>query len=324
MDTTQTQSASMLSRGYIICLVGVTFWSTTGILIRYLTENFQMPALVLAFWRDLFVAAALLVALRLAGRQLFEPVRSHWRFLLLYGWMLSVFNALWTFSVALNGAAVSTVLVYSSPAFTAALGWWLFREKISWFKIGVIVLCLVGTILVSEAYTREVWQVNLAGLVTGLVSGLLFAIYGLFGKQAARRQLNSWVSLAVTFGSAAGFLFVYNLAASLMAGQNPWFDLLWLGNSFSGWGILILLALGPTIAGYGLYTNSLNYLPTNVANLIATLEPVQTTILAVILLGETMGLLQVWGSILILASVVALRIWEGRGRPRPAIAKRAG
>lgn len=322
MDSAQTQPASMLSRGYMICLVGITFWSTTGILIRYLTENFQMPALVLAFWRDFIVAAALLVALLLAGRRLFQPVRRHWRFLLLYGWMLSIFNAMWTFSVALNGAAVSTVLVYSSPAFTAALGWWFFREKISWFKICVIVLCLVGTILVSEAYTREVWQVNLAGLITGLVSGLLFAIYGLFGKQAARRQLNSWVSLAVTFGSAAGFLLVYNLAASLIAGRNPWFDLLWLGNSSSGWGILILLALGPTIAGYGLYTNSLNYLPTTVANLIATLEPVQTTILAFILLGETMGLAQVWGSILILASVIALRIWEGRGSPWPVLAKR--
>jgi drug/metabolite transporter (DMT)-like permease len=322
MHSAQTQPASMLSRGYMICLVGITFWSTTGILIRYLTENFQMPPLILAFWRDFIVAAALLVALKLAGRRLFQPVRRHWRFLLLYGWMLSIFNAMWTFSVALNGAAVSTVLVYSSPAFTAALGWWLFREKIGWFKICVIGLCLAGTVLVSEAYTREVWQVNLAGLITGLVSGLLFAIYSLFGKQAARRQLNSWVSLAVTFGSAAGFLLVYNLVASLIAGQNPWFDLLWLGNSSSGWGVLILLALGPTIAGYGLYTNSLNYLPTNVANLIATLEPVQTTILAFILLGETMGLAQVWGSILILASVIALRIWEGWGSPWPALANR--
>ena len=104
-------------------------------------------------------------------------------------------------------------------------------------------------------------------------------------------------------------------------GRPAWPDLFWLGDSLSGWLILILLALVPTIVGYGLYTNSLNYLPTNVANLIATLEPVQTTILAVILLGEAMGFAQVWGSVLILGSVVALRIWEVRARPRPVLVK---
>ena len=321
MDTPQSQSNAMLSRGYLICLVGVTFWSTTGILIRYLTVNFQLPALVLAFWRDFFVAAALILVLKIAGVRLLPALKFHWQFLILYGLMLSVFNALWTFSVALNGAAVSTVLVYSSPAFTAVLGWWFFQEKVSWFKFGVIIFCLAGTILVSEAYTRAVWQVNLAGVITGLASGLLFAAYGLFGKEAARRQINSWVSLAITFGSAAGFLLVYNLAASLVDGRPAWPDLFWLGDSLSGWLILILLALVPTIVGYGLYTNSLNYLPTNVANLIATLEPVQTTILAVILLGEAMGFAQVWGSVLILGSVVALRIWEVRARPRPVLVK---
>jgi drug/metabolite transporter (DMT)-like permease len=321
MDTTQTQSASILSRGYLICLVGVTFWSTTGILIRYLTVNFQLPALILAFWRDFFVAVALLLVLKIAGVKLLPSFQNHWKFLLLYGWMLSIFNAMWTFSVALNGAAISTVLVYSSPAFTAVLGWWIFREKVSWFKVGVIVFCLVGTILVSEAYTRAVWQVNLAGVITGLGSGLLFAVYGLFGKEAARRQINSWVNLAITFGTAAVFLLIYNLATSLAAGRPALPDLFWLGDSLSGWSILILLALVPTIAGYGLYTSSLNYLPTNVANLIATLEPVQTTILAMILLGEVMGFAQVLGSILILASVVALRIWEVRARPRPVFVK---
>jgi drug/metabolite transporter (DMT)-like permease len=321
MDTAQTQSTSMLSRGYLICLVGVTFWSTTGILIRYLTVNFQLPALVLAFWRDLFVATALLLALKIVGVRLLSLIRPNWKFLLLYGWMLSIFNALWTFSVALNGAAVSTVLVYSSPAFTAVLGWWFFKEKIGWFKVGMILFCLAGTILVSEAYTRAVWRINLAGVITGVASGLLFAGYGLFGKLAARRQINSWVSLAATFGSAAAFLLIYNLIASLASNRAPLADLFWLGDSLTGWSILILLAMVPTIVGYGLYTNSLNYLPTNVANLIATFEPVQTTILAVILLGETMGLAQIGGSILILSSMVALRIWEGRVRSRPFFAK---
>ena len=46
-----------------------------------------------------------------------------------------------------------------------------------------------------------------------------------------------------------------------------------------------------------------------------------TTILAMILLGEAMGIAQLWGSILILGSVVALRVWEGRVRTRSVFVK---
>ena len=48
---------SKLTKGYLIALVATTFWSTTGVFIRYLTETYHLPPLVLAFWRDLFVCA---------------------------------------------------------------------------------------------------------------------------------------------------------------------------------------------------------------------------------------------------------------------------
>jgi len=66
--------------------------------------------------------------------------------------IIEVFNALWTTSVAYNGAAVATVLVYSSAAFTAVIGWRLFSESLGVVKIIVVVLSIVGCILVSGAY----------------------------------------------------------------------------------------------------------------------------------------------------------------------------
>lgn len=55
MRTNKFNSLTHTSQGYIICLVGTLIWAFTAIFIRYLTENYQLPALVLAFWRDLFV-----------------------------------------------------------------------------------------------------------------------------------------------------------------------------------------------------------------------------------------------------------------------------
>ena len=47
--------------GYITALGSAVFLSLTSIFISYLNVNFQLPALVLAFWREFFVALILLV-----------------------------------------------------------------------------------------------------------------------------------------------------------------------------------------------------------------------------------------------------------------------
>jgi len=110
------------------------------------------------------------------------------------------------------------------------------------------------------------------------------------------------------FGTATLFLFAYHTAFELITGGAPLANLFWLGSSATGWGILALLGLGPTIGGYGLYTLSLSYLPMSVASLIATLEPAFTAMLAYAFLAERMTVSQIGGSLLILVSVIVLRL----------------
>jgi drug/metabolite transporter (DMT)-like permease len=298
------------TRGYMICLTGTLIWSTTGILIRYLTENYGMPPLALAIWRDLFVSIGLASGLALLSPSKLRMERRHAGFLIAYGLVVSVFNTAWTFSVALNGAAVATVLAYSAPAFTALLGWRLFGEKLGAFKLVIVFASILGCALVSGAYDPAVWQLNPLGAATGLLSGLMFSFYSLMGKLSNQRGLNSWSTLMVAFGVATLFLFLYNLANGIFTSRDPLADLLWLGESASGWGLLALLGLGPTIGGYGLYTFSLTILPMSVASLIATLEPAFTALLAALLLAEQMTLVQLLGSAMILVSVILLRLRE--------------
>jgi len=126
--------------------------------------------------------------------------------------------------------------------------------------------------------------------------------------------LNPWSTLLYTFGFAAFFLLIANLTLGgfLPGVASQPVDLLWLGNRFVGWGILFLLAAGPTLAGFGLYNVSLVDLPSSVANLVVTLEPVFTATIAYILLHERMSPIQIVGGGLILVGVVFLRIYEGR------------
>jgi drug/metabolite transporter (DMT)-like permease len=314
-------NTSHLSRGYTVALISAAILSTTSILIRYLTQTYHLPALILAFWRDLFVFLTLLPILALGRWSPLRVDRHHLRYLVLYGLMLAIFNSLWTLSVSLNGAAVSTVLAYCSAGFTALLGWWFLKERLGWGKLLAVALSLAGCVLVSGALYPAAWRLNLLGIITGILSGLWYAIYTLMGRSASQRGLNPWTTLVYTFGFAAVFLLAFNM---LSAGHIPGAatrlaDFLWLGKAWAGWGVLILLAAGPTVAGFGLYNVSLTYLPSSVANLIATLEPAFTAVIAYLLLGERLTRIQTFGGLLILSGVVFLRIYEGRfaGRAHP-------
>lgn len=306
-------NAAHLTRGYTAALVSAVLLSTTAIFIRYLTQTFGLPALILAFWRGLFTTLSLLAALGLLRPALLSVSSQNLRYLIFYGLMLAIFNSLWTLSVALNGAAVSTVLAYSSAAFTAILGRWLLKERLTWAKGLAVALSLVGCALVSGALNPAAWRLNLTGILAGILSGLWYAIYTLMGRSASQRGLNPWTTLLYTFGFAAVFLLAFNLIPGGFppgAASNP-DELLWLGGSWLGWGVLLLLAAGPTLAGFGFYNVALTHLPSSVVNLIATSEPVFTAAIAFFFLAERLTWVQGAGSVLILGGVILLRAYEG-------------
>ena len=302
------------SRGYIIALTATVLWSSTGVLISYLSKTYALPSLVLAFWRDLSVSAGMLVGLSIFSRARFHLDRTHWGFMILYGLTLAVFNSLWTFSVQYNGAAVATVLAFSSPAMTAILSRLVYNEQFNRVKIVSIMLSLIGTVLVSGAHDPSMWKLNPAGILFGLLTGLFFAFYNLEGKTASDKHIDSWTALLYSFGAATMFLFLFNLSFDIFNGKAPLADLLWLGDSVSGWGILILLGVAPTLGGFGLYTLSIRHLSPTVANLIATLEPALTAIWAYLFLREVLVGAQLVGSLILFTGIILLRMGE---KPEP-------
>lgn len=300
------------ARGYLLAVISAMFLSTTAVFIRYLTENFALPALILSFWRDLFVVLTLLPIFLIWKPELLKISRPNLVFMVGYGFVLALFNAAWTFSVALNGAAVATVLAYCSGAFTAILGWWLLKEHLGWAKIVAVITILAGCVLISGAYRPEAWNSNVGGILTGVLSGLCYAVYSLLGRKASQRGINPWTTLVYTFCFATFFFLIVNLipGGALPGAAASIMDLFWLGNSVPGWVVLFLLAAIPTVMGFGLYNTSLTMLPSSVVNLIVSLEPVFTTFTAYIFLGERLDLKQIGGALLVMVGVLFLRFFE--------------
>ncbi len=63
---------------------------------------------------------------------------------------------------------------------------------------------------------------------------------------------------------------------------------------------------------FGLYNVSLSYLTSSIANLIVTSEPVFTAVIAYVILGERLIMIQIFGGLMILIGVIFLRVYDGR------------
>jgi len=291
-------------------------WSGSATLIRYLSLNYDITPLQTAEYRMIFSGLIIVAVLAVFKPELLRLSASQWGLVILYGLFLAAFDACWTISVYLNGAAVGTVLVYTSAAFTAIFAVYLFHEPMTPVKAIVVVMSLAGCVLVANAHLPSAWKSNTLGIVTGLVSGLGFSIYSILGKVASHRKIPSWTVTAYTFLISAVPLailnqFVPNLGEFRMGSATllPPIDL-------SGWLVLLALSAGPTVLGYGIYVFSLGKLPASVMNIVATTEPIFTAMQSFVWLGERYTAAQIFGSILIISGVLILQYFNQKEVPK--------
>jgi DME family drug/metabolite transporter len=81
----------------------------------------------------------------------------------------------------------------------------------------------------------------------------------------------------------------------------------------AGWGLLLYLGLVPTALSYALYLRGLRTITATVSAIVALLEPLISTLLAVALLGERLSPGGALGGTLLLASVAFLYLHLSQG-----------
>jgi drug/metabolite transporter, DME family len=306
-------------RGYIMVLLATLMLSTTGILIRFLLDDYHVPTLALAFLRVAIVALALGLGLALARPRLLRVELRHLLPFALLGLIgVGLHQVVWITSVQMNGVGIATVLVYIQPAIVALVAWRFMGEALNWPKMAALLLAMAGIVMVSQAYSvlaAGSAGLNTVGLLAGVGTGFTWATYALLGRSTAQKY-SPWTSLFYAFFFGVLFLLPLQwlaggLFASANLGQPQGIAPNMIGSTFAlsadGWAVLLLLALGPTLGGFGLYTFGLAHLPASVATLLGTLEPVFSIVFAYILFAERLDGVQVAGAALILWSVVMLR-----------------
>ncbi len=218
---------------------------------------------------------------------------------------IGIYHALWLWPVTLNGAAIAVVLIYTYPAFVTLGAWALFHEPIKKVHMAALELALAGCAFVVRAYDPTILRISWLGAMVGLLTALTHTVYVLVGQRNAP-SISPWTTLAYTMTFGALTLLALALTADLFIPTTR--SYVWAIETPAAWAILAVIAIGPTLVGYALFTLSLCHIPGKVTGLILVIEAPVATLIAVTLLGERLEALQIAGMGMILAAVVLPRL----------------
>lgn len=196
-------------------------------------------------------------------------------------WLAAIGIALYqlTFfsAVRSTGVAVGTVTALgSAPALTGVIAYLINREKPSrhWFIATLITTC--GIIVLSNAKGFD--QFNAIGFLLAICAGASYSLFAVASKQA----------LVSGVGIPEAMSRIFALSAILA------FPFLFIGD-FNGLvstdGMLMILWLGlvPTAFAYIAYAYGLHGVRASTASTLILAEPATATLLAAVVLGETLN-----------------------------------
>lgn len=276
--------------GYLFIALAALLWGTLGPAARFALRAGVEP-LELSFWRAL-LGGALFAAHALARRRARIAPRDLPAVLAFALLGVALFYLSYFRAVERGGAALAAILLYTAPAWVAlASALWL-GERMTARKLAALALTLGGVALVALGSGESGTSVRIgpAALTWGLVAGLAYAAYYLFGKRYfSRYETATVLALALPVGALA------LLPAVHFAPKDA-----------TTWAGIAFIAVVPTYLAYYVYGLGLARVEATRAATVATLEPVVAAVLAYALWGEALGPLGYTGGLLVLAGVLSI------------------
>jgi len=278
-------------------MLAAALWGTIGIVVKTLISwGFNPISIVLYRIGASFLI--LFIIIFLCDRTLLKVKKEHLLYFALYGLIsVSIFNIVYINAIDLTTVTTAVILLYTSPVFVLFMSFLLFKEKIDFVKFLCVIFTFIGCFLVVKGYNIENLRLNFKGIIFGILSGLTYGLYSIFGKVCLKDYRPYTVSLySLGFGSLflSLFLILTRTKVVFVPGIIPSM-------------VLLYIILFPTLLSYVFYTKGLKLVEAGKASIIATVEPVISSLLAVFVLGENLEFIQILGVLMVLTAVVLIQ-----------------
>jgi DME family drug/metabolite transporter len=291
--------------GYVEAVAAASLWGSSGIFAVNLFR-LGVPPESLALLRPLLGGAILLAAVGLVRP---SALRVDARGVLLLGLggglAVGVFQIAYQLSTDAVGVPSTVAMLYLAPAVVAAASGPLLGEWPDRTRIALLAVTLSGvwlTVLGAEDVTATFGS---SGVGWGLLAGLSYGAYTLFGRYAAPRYGSLPIVVYSTLGSCAVLIVAVPLSSGpvIMPGGR------------AAWGLLLAFALLTIAAAHSLFFDALGRIDASRVSIATAVEPVVAGILATVLLGQGLSPLGWAGIGLVVAGVAGVGASAGADEP---------
>jgi drug/metabolite transporter (DMT)-like permease len=242
------------------------------------------------------LAGAIFLGLTLVAERTLRVERRHLPLLALGAFLLYVNQLGFVFALDATTASTIGLVLGAIPIFAAIFGLAAGTERPTGRFWVAALISFVGVGFVAAGSTGEA-SASLTGILLGLLTAATWAGYSVAVAPLMETYTPSRVSAYVI---TAAWL------AAALTGIPQSVDQDWtLG--WEIWALLAFATLGPLVLTTVLWFRSIHRIGANRATLAANLQPFVAAVLAVILLSEPLGLLQIVGGVLIALGILAVR-----------------
>lgn len=282
--------------GYLEAVLAASLWGSSGI---FAVQLFRLgvPPETVALLRPAFGVLVLVVffgftkpaALRISARGLLILGLAG-------GSAVGVFQVAYQISTDAVGVPTTVALLYIAPALVAAAAGPLLGEWPGRRRVALVVLTLAGVWLSVLGAEEVPTTFGASGLAWGVLGGISYATYTLFGRFATPIFGPDRTVLYTTAGACVVLAVILPVASGPLA----------MPSDVGAW--LLLFAFGTlTIAcAQFLFFDALGRIEASGASIATAAEPAVAAVLATLLLAQGLGAVGWLGIVLIVAGVVGV------------------
>lgn len=285
------------SKPVIAVIAAGIFWGVISIFVKKLSA-YGIDSLQISLIRMVIAVVSFSVFVLVKDKSLFRiRLKDIWIFICTGIVSITLFNTLYFYTMIHSQASIAVVLLYTSPIFVMIISAIVFKEKITVQKIIALILTLAGCVLVTGILGSS-YRITFSVLLTGVASGLFYALYSIFGNIG----LKKYNTLTVTV-----WTFIFGFLGSIPFGK--------AGETLSIFAAnpqLIIYGVGigiiSTVLPYFFYTWGLNNMEPSKAAILVAVEPLVGCLIGMLLFKEPANIMKIIGIVLILASIIILNI----------------
>ncbi len=205
---------------------------------------------------------------------------------------------------------VVTTIFFIYPIITVLLSWLLFGDRPSVVRTIITIVVFLGVVLISLPGGAQI-EFSPLGIALAVVSGVAFALYVIL-TQAAQKKIHP-----VPFSVINFIIILVFSGLTLMAPfLPPEFNVKINPQMWSGIVASALVLGSLTLAGYLMTNIGINMIGAAPFSVIGATGPALTSLMAFVIIQESLKMNQILGMLLVTAGVVALSVERLRSQRR--------